>query len=219
MGVLLMLMTIGGLIVAAVLFVIALYTGKAWLAKFVFGGVAVWFVFYFAMLLGVSLFSKEKTLSLNEPKAFCGFYLDCHMHTAVKSVRTARTIGNRTAKGEFHIVTVEVFSDAVRATLGLITVDAHVVDAGNRTYTRDMDAETQLAPQPEFEKQIGPEESFEKEIVFDLPVNVKEPRLDIREGYGIDHAIEAFLIGDEDSIFHKRTYFKLEEQNQLADVN
>ena len=218
MGVLLVLMTIGGLIVAAVLFVIALYTGKAWLAKFVVGGVAVWFVFYFVMLLGVSLFSKEKTLALNEPKAFCGFYLDCHMHTAVKGVRTAKTIGNRTAKGEFHIVTVEVCSDAVRATLGLLTVDAHVVDAGNRTYTRDMDAETQLAPQPEFEKQIGPEESFEKEIVFDLPVNVKEPRLDIREGYGIDHAIEAVLIGDEDSIFHARNYFKLSEQNDVAGV-
>ena len=107
MGVLLMLMTICGLIVAAVLFVIALYTGKAWLAKFVFGGVAVWFGFYFAMPIGVSLFSKEKTLALNEPKEFCGFYLDCHMHTAVNGVRTAKTIGSKTAKGEFHIVTVK----------------------------------------------------------------------------------------------------------------
>jgi hypothetical protein len=213
-----MLMTIGGLIVAAVLFVIALYTGKAWLAKFVFGGVTVWFVFYFVMLLGVSLFSKEKTLGLNEPKAFCGFYFDCHMHTAVTDVRKTKTIGGKTAKGEFYIVTVKVFSDAVRATLGLITVDAHVVDAGNRTYTRDMDAETQLPRQPDFEKQIGPEESFEKEIVFDLPVGVKEPRLDIREGYGIDHTIEALLIGDEDSIFHKRSYFKVLEQSDVAGV-
>ncbi|MGB7210010.1 MAG: hypothetical protein WBD27_15225 [Pyrinomonadaceae bacterium] len=218
MGVLLMLMTTGGSIVASILFVIALYTGKAWLAKFVFGGTSVWFAFYFALLLGVSFLSEEKTLELNEPKAYCGFYLDCHMHTAVKRVRTAKTIGNKTAKGEFHIVTVEVFSDAVRATLGLLTVDAHVVDAGNRTYTRDMGAETQLAPQPDFEKQIGPEESFEKEIVFDLPVNVKEPRLDLREGIGIDSIIESFLIGDEDSIFHKRNYFKLSEQNDLAGV-
>jgi hypothetical protein len=219
MGVLLMLMTIGGLIIAAVLFVIALYTGKARLAKFVLGGVAVWFVFYFVMLLGVSLFSKEKTLALNEPKEYCGFYLDCHMHTAVKNVRTVKTIGDKTAKGEFRIVTVEVFSDAVRATLGLITVDSHVVDAGNRTYTRDMDAETQLPPQPDFEKQIDPEESFEKDIVFDLPVDVKDPRLDLREGYCIDHAIEAVLIGDEDSILHPRSYFKLVEEMRAAGVN
>ncbi len=213
-----MLMTIGGLIAAAVLFVIALYTGKAWLANSVFGGVVVWFVFYFAMLIGVSLFSSEKTLALNEPKAFCGFYFDCHMHAAVKNVRTAKTIGGKTAKGEFYIVTVEVFSDAVRATLGLITVDTHIVDAAKREYNRDIEAEAQLPTQPDFEKQIGPEESFEKVIVFDLPVDVNDPRLDIREGYGIDRVIEAFLIGDEDSIFHKRNYFKLSEQNDLAGV-
>lgn len=218
MGVLLMLMTIGGLIVAAVLFVIALYTGKAWLAKFVFGGVVVWFVFYFTMLIGVSIFSSEKTLALNEPKAFCGFYIDCHMHAAVKSVRMAKTIGSKTANGEFYIVTVEVFSDAVTATLGLTTVDTHIVDASKREYNRDIEAESQLEQQPEFEKQIGPEESFEKVIVFDLPVDVKAPRLDIREGYGIDRVIEAFLIGDEDSIVHKRNYFKLSEQNDVAGV-
>lgn len=218
MGVLLILMTIGGVVVAGILFVIALYTGKAWLAKFVFGGMAVWFVFYFVMLLGVSLFSKEKTLALGEPKAFCGFYLDCHMHTAVKSMRTGKTLGDKTANGEFYIVTVEVFSNAVKATLGLATVDSHIVDASKREYNRDIEAEAQLSPQPEFEKQIGPEESFEKVIVFDLPVDVKEPRLDIREGYGIDNAIEAVLIGDEDSIFHARNYFKLSEQNDLAGV-
>ena len=46
MGVLLMLMTIGGLIVAAVLLVIALIGKKKWLRNFVLGGVALWFVFY-----------------------------------------------------------------------------------------------------------------------------------------------------------------------------
>lgn len=218
MGVLLMLMTIGGLLVAGALFIVALYTGKAWLAKFVVGGVAVWFVFYLVMLLGFSLFSKEKTLGVNEPKEFCGFYLDCHMHTAVTAVRTSKTLGTRTANGMFHIVKVKVFSDAVKATLGLLTVDAHVVDGQNREYARDLAAEGQLPPQPEFEKQISPEESFEKEIVFDLPVDVQNPRLDIREGYGIDHAIEAVLIGDEDSVFHKRNYFKIREQNMASSV-
>jgi hypothetical protein len=218
MGVILMLMTIGGLIVAAILFAASVYTKRTWLRNFVFGGVAVWFVFYFAMLIGFSATSEEKDLSLNEPKAFCGFYLDCHMHTAVTDVRTAKNIGNKTAVGEFYIVKVKVFSDAKAATLGLITVDAHVVDADDHKYTRDMDAEMDLGPQPEFGKQIRPQESFVKEIVFDLPVDVRQPRLDIKEGYGIDHAIEAVLVGDEDSILHKRTYFKLEGQSQTAAV-
>ena len=33
--------------------------------------------------------------------------------------------------------------------------------------------------------------------------------MQIAEGYGIDSALEAILIDDEDSIFHKRNYFKL----------
>ena len=144
-----------------------------------------------------------------EGKAYCGFYLDCHMHTAVTDVRRAKTIGDNTANGEFYIVRVNVFSDAKAATLGLLTVDAHVEDAAGSTYTRDLIAEEALAPQPDFAQQVEPSESFDKEIVFDLPADVDRPKLDIREGYGIDHFIEALLIGDEDSIFHKRSYLKL----------
>ncbi|MEO8041744.1 MAG: DUF4352 domain-containing protein [Acidobacteriota bacterium] len=218
MGVLLMLMTIGGLLVAAVLLAISIYTKKIWLRNFVFGGVAVWFVFYFAMLFGFSVTSKEKNLALNEPKEFCGFYLDCHMHTSVTDVRTAKTIGNKTANGEFYIVKVKVFSDAKAATIGLLTVDAHVVDGAGQKYDRDMTAESNLSPQPDFEKPISPVESFEKEIVFDLPEKIDQPRLDIREGYGIDHAIEAVLVGDEDSILHKRNYFSLEGRPHTAAI-
>ena len=216
MGVFLMLMTIGGLIVAATLFGIAWLNESAWLKKFVLGGVAVWFAFYIAMLLGFSLFSTEKTLQIGEAKEFCGFYLDCHMHTAVTGISKTKTIGNKTADGEFYIVRVKVFSNAKAATLGLLTVDAHVVDASGATYARDTEAESQLPPQPDFEKKISPVESFEKEIVFDLPANVQNPLLDIREGYGIDHAIEAVLVDDEDSLLHKRNYFSLEAAKQSA---
>jgi hypothetical protein len=211
MGVLLMLITIGGLVVAAILFGIAWLNQSVWLKKFVIGGVAIWFAFYIAMLLGFSLFSTETTLTLNEPKEFCGFYLDCHMHAAVTGVRRTDRLGDRIANSGFYIVTIKVFSNAKRATLGLLTVDAHVVDANGETYARDTQAETQLPPQPDFEQKVPPVGSFEKEIVFDLPKDVQNPRLDISEGYGIDRVIEAVLIDDEDSIFHKRNYFALEE--------
>ena len=218
MGVLLMAMTIGGLLVAAILFAVSIATRKAWLRNFVFDGVAVWFVFYFAMLLGFSLSSRERELAMNEPKDFCGFYLDCHMHTAVTDVRRTKTIGNKSANGEFYIVKVKVFSNAKQATLGLIGVDAHVVDTGGQTYSRDSQAETLLPSQPEFVRKVSPVESFEKEIVFDLPSDIRSPRLDIREGYGVDHVIEALLVDDEDSILHKRAYFKLEAPAETAAI-
>jgi hypothetical protein len=209
-------MTIGGVIVATILLIISIAAQKRWLRNFVFGGVTVWFVFYFLMLIGFSLSSKETELTLNQAKPFCGFYLDCHMHTAVTGVRTTKSIGNKNAQGEFYIVTVKVTSDAKAATLGLLTVDAHVVDSAGHEYYRDTMAESNLGTQPDFETKISPTESFEKQIVFDLPSSVDNPRLDIREGYGIDHVIEAVLVDDEDSIFHKRNYFRLLETGAIA---
>ncbi len=216
MGVVLLAMTIGGLVVAAIVLVIA-YAGKIdWLKTFVLGGIFTWLTGYVILLLVGSIFSVERSLSFGEPKEFCGFYLDCHMHTSVEGVRTAKTIGDRTADGEFYIVKVKVFSDARQATLNLITVDAKVLDDQKRLYHRDLDAEANLGEQPPFEKKLSPSESFEKEVVFDLPADVNTPRLDLREGYGIDHAIEAVLVGDEDSMFHKRNYFNLTPQSEAA---
>ena len=216
MGVIMMLMTICGLVVAAILLVFAYAKRKKWLKTFVLGGVTVWLAGYVILLSVGSLFSVERTLALGEPKEYCGFYLDCHMHAAVTSVRTTRTLGDLTASGEFYIVTVKVSSNAKQATLGLGAVDAHIVDTENRSYTRNTQAEAQLPPQPDFDKRISPVESFEKEIVFDLPLNVKDPRLDLREGGSLDRAIESVLIGDEDSIGHSRNYFKLDLSGQVV---
>jgi hypothetical protein len=220
MGILLMALTIGGLIVAAILLVASLIAHKTWLTKFTLGGVAVWTVFYAAMLLGFSLSSKETTIAVGDTdgKAFCGFYLDCHMNAAVTSVRATKTLVDKVANGEFYIVKVKIFSNAVSATLSLTDLSANVHDATGEHYHRDREAEEQLTSQPAFEKPIGPHESFEKEIVFDLPVDVREPRLDLREGFGLDHMLETVLIGDEDSMFHKRQLFKLTEQSETAGV-
>jgi hypothetical protein len=96
-------MTIGGLIVAFILLVISIFTMKAWLREFVFGAIATWFVFYTILLFGTSLLSKEKTLALNEPEEFCGFFIDCHMHKAVINVRKTKTLGNETVYSEFTL--------------------------------------------------------------------------------------------------------------------
>jgi hypothetical protein len=215
MGVLMMLLTIGGVVFAAGLLIIAFWKKIVWLRKFVIGAAAVWFVFYTAMLLGVSFLSEEKTLGLNEPKEFCGFYLDCHLHASVTGVRRTKTIGDRAAKGEFYIVRVKVFSDAKRAELGLHSPEFYVIDLGGKRYPRVEEAES---PAPPFDQEVPAGGSFEREIVFDLPAEVKSARLDAAEGIGIDKIIESVLIGDEDSILHKRTRFNLKEQSQTASV-
>jgi hypothetical protein len=213
MGVLMMFLTIGGVILALILAIISLVAKKKWLRDFVFGAVGIWFIFYIILLLGFSLTSKEKNLALNEPKEFCGFYLDCHLHTVVTNVRTAKQIGDKTAQGTFLIVNVKVFSDAKNPNIAfrLLEPKAEITDEGGRIYTRIAEAENQLpTSQTQLNQDIKGKETIEKEIVFDITEPTNKFKLSITEGYGIDKVIEAVLIDDEDSIFHQPTVFKIE---------
>ena len=217
MGAILLLMTIGGSILAAILLALAFWKKIAWLKNFVLGGVTVWFSFYVIIFLMSSIFSVERTLALNEPKEFCGFYLDCHLNARLLDVRRSKTFGRLTAQNEFFITKVKISNDARRESLALITPKFTVIDEQGRQFspTEDLSVSIQTPP---FEEKIPAGQSIESEIAFDLPPDAKNPRLDIREGYGIDHAIEAILVGDEDSLWHKRTYFKLAEQSQTVSV-
>ena len=212
MGVLLMLMTIGGLLVAGILLAISLWTKKKWLTRFVVGGAAIWFVFYVAMLFGFSFLSEEKVLARDEPKEYCGFYLDCHLHTTVTDVRTAKQIGNQTAQGIFYIVKVKVSSDAKNPNIAfrLLEPKAEVMDEGGRIYTRIAEAENQLpTAQIQLNQDIKGKETIEKEIVFDLTEPTDQLKLLITEGYGVDKYIEAVLVDDDDSILHKQKFFEI----------
>lgn len=219
MGLLMLLLTVGGLIAAAFLLIIASVGQKAWLAKFTLGAVAVWFAFYAVMLVGFSLTSTEQVLGQGEAKEYCGFYLDCHMHMVVTGVRTAKQIGDRTTKGEFQIVNVKVFSDAKNPAIDfrLLEPKARIVLPGGEKLERDLDAE-KLLPRAGISlgSDIRGRETIEKEIVFDVPPSASDAKLLITEGYGIDKVIERFLIGDEDSLFHAQTFFKLQEQTNTA---
>jgi hypothetical protein len=213
MGVVLLAMTIGGFIIAAILLAVSYFARLNWLRTFVIGGVGVWLTGYVILLFVGSIFSEEKNLGLNEPKEFCGFYLDCHLHTAVTNVRKTKTYGNAIAEGEFYVVKVKVFSNAKRAALNLTTPQFHLTDAAGRSYNP---VENPVIPLPSFDDKVPAGGSFEREIVFDLPEDVKNPRLDIREGFGVDRVFELILIGDEDSILHKRNYFRLNSDEQIA---
>jgi hypothetical protein len=207
-------MTIGGLVVAGILFGVAWLHQSAWLKKFVVGSVVIWFAFYFAMLLGASLLSRERTIAVGDTdgKAFCGFYLDCHLHTAVTDVMRAKAIGNKTAVGEFYIVRVRDFSDAKNPSIAfrLLEPKARLILPDGTKLQRDLDAEALL---PTAGVSLGGDikgrKTIEKHIVFDVDQPSSDLRLLITEGYGIDKWIERFLIGDDDSIFHAQQYFAI----------
>ena len=207
-----MLMTIAGLAIAIPILLFSMITKRAWLVKFTLGGVALWAAFYAVMLLGFSFTSTENVLAAGEAKEYCGFYLDCHMHTSVTGVRTAKTIGDRAANGTFFIVGVKVFSDAKNPNveLRLLEPRARIVNPQGGYVERDIRAE-ELLPSAKVDLSIDVHnsETLQKEIVFDLPDSTSDAKLLITEGYGIDKNIEHVLIGDEDSLFHAQTFFGL----------
>jgi len=221
MGVLLMLMTMGGLIVAGVLFVAALVTKLRWLVKFTIGGVAVWLVFYFVMLLGFSLTSTERVLAENESKEYCGFYFDCHIHTIVTSVSTAQNIGDRRANGTFYIVGIRVFSDAKNPGIALHLIDpsATIVMPDGNKLDRDAAAESHLpSGNVKFDVDIRSSQTIDKEIAFDVVDPSADLKLLITEGCGIDKTIENLLVGDEDSFLHAPTLFALKPRGETTRV-
>src|SRR5262245_38786258 len=164
-----------------------------------------WVVVYSTMLLTASLTSDERVLDVAQDKKFCGFYLDCHMQVAVTGVDTVREIGLRRANGLFYVVTLRVSSDAVRARLNLLAPRLVLHDDGGHRYEQ--------VPSPNgtdaLAREIGPEESFNAQVVFDVPEDAVNLRLHVSMGFWVDRLVEAVLIGDEDSILHKRTSFRI----------
>lgn len=204
LGILMILLSFGLVVVGTVVIVQARLRQRPAPWRPVALGVASWAALYLAMLLGSSLTSRERVLGLNEDKKFCGFYLDCHMQVAVTRVDTVRQFGTLKAGGVYYVVTLRVSSDAVAAHLKLLDPQFVLQDEQGRKYERVLtplnDSLTQL---------IGPEESFTTTVVFDVPDTVQTPRLFVTEGIWADHLLEFLLIGDEDSVLHERTSFRI----------
>jgi hypothetical protein len=212
-GILLLLLTVVAAFVATVGVIHALLREKRELLQAIGLGALIWAAAYAAILLTMSLTSRPRVLGLHEAKRFCGFYLDCHMGVSVEAVDTAKTIGavptRRVAAGRLWIVTVNVSNTALRVPLRLHDARAVVVDGQERRYERDTAAEQRLGGVASLDRQVGPGESYTVRLVFDLAVDSATPTLYVTEGYGIDHLIELVLAGDEDSLLHAKTSFRL----------
>ncbi len=176
------------------------------------GALAIPLVYFVALLL-TSLTSRERVLGLHEPVEFCGFYLDCHISVAVEQVERAETIGSSTAQGVFYIMTVRYGSDAIRATLTPGHPAATVMDGRGRTFPPSPTGEAALAavegtPIPLI-RPLAPGESYRTRFVFDVPEDVVDPRLRLAPGTWVERLTELFLIGDDDSLLHRRTTVRL----------
>ncbi len=204
-----------GLVAGGALVLYALRTHRLYLAKQVGTFALGWAALYLVVLTSASLTSQEKVLDLKERKAFCGFYLDCHLGVSVEAVQRVSHVGQDAeqvqADGVFYLITVRVNNDGVQARLPLRNPKATLIDAYGVTYTRSLEAEQALAEAKgvpmAFARSVSAGHSYTKTLVFDVPPGVRAPKLLVTQGMVLDRFIELFLIGDEDSLFHRKTVF------------
>jgi hypothetical protein len=174
---------------------------------------------YLIILLAFSFLSREKALALGEEKHFCE--IDCHLAYSIANVRKTKTLGvapgETTAQGIFYVVTIKTRFDetTISSTRGnselwpnsrVVTISDErgnsysVSPAGQRALEASQSSGAPLMTP------LRPGEAYTTDLVFDLPADIKQPTLLVREGEFVTH----FIIGHENSFWHKKTSFRLE---------
>jgi len=175
---------------------------------------------YLLALLGTSLLSHDRLLPTATPERLCGLYIDCHRTVSVDTVRYADTVNGRRARGRFAMVTVRLANDARRATLRTGRLAAALRGSGGRTYPRAVAVEQALAAGGTAaglpDVPLRPGTSTTSTLVFDIPRTEGVLQLRVRDADPFAVLTELFLIGDEDSFLHARSWFVLEPPADLA---
>ncbi len=207
------LLAILGILALATTSLHAVRAGRTPLAVGAAIAAAGWTGLYGLAVIAVSLASDEQVLSPGEYKRFCGLYLDCHAMVTVAEVDARERIGDVAAQGVFYVITVRQASNAKRARIGLAHPTPMIRDGAGRRYWISERGASALANaegvQPALGRTIAPDETYDTKFVFDLPRDVQDPRLHVRERQWTAVLSELFLIGDEDSFLHRKTVFAL----------
>lgn len=156
------------------------------------GGLGV-FALYTGLLVLVSTSARPVALARGETRRFCGFYLDCHVGVAVVDDQTGPAAEDGRLR---HVVTVEMRSDARRATIGVTGVRAELVAADGRRY------QAASADVAGLEERLPAGGSYRRELVFDVPPDTGPLVLEVSAGRWVDRLIERLIVGDEDSFLH-----------------
>jgi len=191
----------GGLFLAVGAVLIFLFARKPKFARTVGITIGVGAAVYFALLVGFSASSHSTTLALGQEKYFCE--IDCHLAYSVTDVQTSAEGGATdylvTLRTRFDEKTISP-SRPKDAPLIPSPREVQLVDRAGHEYAPVSSAGTALMTP------LTPGESYQTELAFQVPKDAAGLRLLIRTVPGWpDH----FVIGDENSWLHKKTYFAL----------
>lgn len=205
--------TFGLTILLAVATVVLFFMQRRW-ARYTLLAIVVLLAGYGMLLALFSVTSYDRTVARGDEKFFCA--LDCHIAYSVRNVERTKTIGETTAQGEFVVVTVRSHFDertiAPWRGNGALAPDPPsltLVAGSGRGYSVSVSGQKAWEaahPQPHtLVDPLRPGESYETTWVFDVPANAETVRL-----FAGWHGFPSpFLVGDEASPRHGKTYFAL----------
>ena len=190
-----------GLLLTAAAALIFLFARKPKFAERAGLGIGIGASIYLALLLGFSASSRSTNLPLGQEKYFCE--IDCHLAYSVTDVRTSpegRTTDYLvTLRTRFDEKTISP-SRPKGAPLIPSPREIQLIDGAGHEYAPVSSAGTALMTP------LVPGESYQTELRFHVPKDAAGLRLLIRTTPGWpDH----FVIGDENSWLHEKTYFAL----------
>jgi hypothetical protein len=211
------LMTLCGLMfAAAVALVFSIVQRKPALAGAAVIAMVAIGAIYLGLLLVFSFRSGDKLLVRGEEKYFCE--MDCHLAYSISDVRETKILEDHlnpdnslnrvTAGGTFWLVTIRTRFDA-NTPLNPNPRIVYVLDEQGTRYLPSPEGQLTLArsqdPGKAMSTPIRPGETYTTTVVFDLPVDVRNPTLLIQD----DHPFTRLIIGHENSPFHKKIRFQL----------
>ncbi len=197
-----------------------LFGGRGFARKTIIAAFTV-ILLYSSTLVGASLASHEWTLAPGAEKYFCE--IDCHLAYSVTAVEQVSTIGSGPsavkAGGNFTIISVRTRFDEK-------TISRHggdfplvpeprsifVVDDAGRNYSISEAGQEAIEAQgvsgTPMNEPLRPGGSYVSKLVFDLPSDANNSRVMIlsakKPGW-----VRKIVIGDEDSLLHKKVLFAL----------
>jgi len=203
----------------ALILIFAVFTRKKWIG---IGTVAFGLALisgYALALVGVSLTSHEKVLAPGERKYFCE--IDCHIAYSIAGVEETSTLGDElhptATAGRFLIVHLKTWYDP--STISPNRGNGELSPGSRRVVLVDEQGHEfapSAAAQAALERLRGstislslplrPGESYITDVVFDVPSDLRNPRLFIGDKVGFPDTV---LIGHEDSYLHKKIYLAL----------
>ena len=150
--------------------------------------------------------SQDRVLPPGAKKYFCE--IDCHLAYSVAHVERMKTFTVVTLKTWFDESTTSPMRPK-EAPLYPNPRQVYITDASGRRYVESTAGKQALAASgvesTPLSQPLVPGQSYLTKLVFDLPENVRDPRLFV----GDDDPVSSFLLFHEKGPFHRKVWFAL----------